>query len=417
MAEMWSQPISCAEPNRVLIRGYRVEELMGRLPFSHVVYLVLKGELPTPSQGRVLDAVLVSCVDHGGTPPSTLVARTVASGGASLTAALAAGLLAIHRYHGGAIEDGMRLLREAVALRRGRGQKSLDVAREVVAEYRALGKRLPGYGHRLHTVDPRTGRLLALAEEEGLASEYVEMARSLQQALQEALGRELPMNVDGAIAALLCELDLPPEVGNGFFALSRMVGLIAHVYDEQARFPSPRPISPAGERYSGPAERPLLPFAPGDMDARFFDREIYAVYRAIGENWGEEAWRVVWRAGEILFDEIEGELRLESASPLAAVGEMARYLVAVGYLADAAVRPVASDELEYEMVRPAILSGAERLIAEGGVPPHISTALIFAGLKKRFGLRVELVGRPVFTADGRVVERWKLVRIPEEAVR
>ncbi|MGC9025858.1 MAG: citryl-CoA lyase, partial [Chloroflexia bacterium] len=376
----------------------------------------LKGVLPTPAQGRVLDAILVSCVDHGGSPPSTLAARTVASGGASLTAAVAAGLLAIHRHHGGAIEDGMRLLREAVARRRQRGQRALDIAREMVADYRALGKRLPGYGHRLHTADPRTERLLALAEEEGLAGEYVEMARAVQQALREALGRELPMNVDGAIAALLCELDLPPEVGNGFFALSRLVGLIAHVYDEQTHYPPLRPISPAAERYGGPAERPLPPPASRAMDARFFDRELYAVYRAVGENWGQEAWKVVWRAGEILFDEIEGDLKLETASPVEAVQEMARYLVKVGYLAGAVVRPVAADELEYEMIGPAILSGAERLVAEGGVPAHISTALIFAGLRKRFGLKVELIGQPLFTADGRAVERWKLTRISDEAV-
>ncbi len=417
MAEAWSQPISCAEPNKVLICGYRIEDLMGRLPFSHVVYLVLKGELPTPAQGRVLDAILVSCVDHGGSPPSTLAARTAASGGAPLTAAVAAGLLAIHRHHGGAIEDGMRLLREAVTRRRERGQKALEVAREVVAEYRALGKRLPGYGHRLHTADPRADRLLSLAEAEGLAGEYIEMARAIQQALREALGRELPINVDGAIAALLCELELPPEVGNGFFALSRLVGLIAHVYDEQTHHPPLRPISPAAERYSGPAERPLpLDSLPRTVDARFFDRELYAVYRAIGENWGKEAWKVVWRAGEILFDEIEEELRPIPDSPLDAVREMARYLVAVGYLADADVRWVAPDELEYEMVGPAILTGAERLVAEGGVPAHISTALIFAGLKKRFGLKVELVGRPHFTADGRAVERWKLTPISGEVV-
>ena len=152
------------------------------------------------------------------------------------------------------------------------------------------------------------------------------------------------------------------------------------------------------------------------MDARFFDRELYAVYRAVGENWGQEAWKVVWRAGEILFDEIEGDLKLETASPVEAVQEMARYLVKVGYLAGAVVRPVAADELEYEMIGPAILSGAERLVAEGGVPAHISTALIFAGLRKRFGLKVELIGQPLFTADGRAVERWKLTRISDEAV-
>ncbi len=150
------------------------------------------------------------------------------------------------------------------------------------------------------------------------------------------------------------------------------------------------------------------------IDPRFFDLEIYAIYRAIWENWGDAAWNVVWRAGEVLFDEIREELNLDATalegSPVAAMRELARYLVAVGYFSDMKVREIAEDELEYEMVAPAILPGAERIIAEGAVPAHISTAVMFAGLKKLFGLKAEMIGEPEFTHDGRAIERWKLTK-------
>jgi hypothetical protein len=146
------------------------------------------------------------------------------------------------------------------------------------------------------------------------------------------------------------------------------------------------------------------------IDPGFFDLEIYAIYRAIWENWGDEAWKVVWRAGEVLFDEVHEQLDLDTVSPLEAMRGLATYLVEVGYFADMQVRQTAPDELEYEMVAPAILPGAERIIAEGGVPAHISTAVMFAGLKKLFDLKAEMIGEPVFTADGRAIERWKLVK-------
>lgn len=151
------------------------------------------------------------------------------------------------------------------------------------------------------------------------------------------------------------------------------------------------------------------------IDPAFFDLEIYAIYRAIWENWGDEAWKVVWRAGEVLFDEVHERLELNTTTPLAAMEGLAEYLVGVGYFADMKVRQTAADELEYEMFEPVILPGAERIIAEGGVPAHISTALMFAGLRKLFGLRAEMIGAPVFTPDGRAIEKWRLFEITEEA--
>jgi citrate synthase len=255
--ETWSQPITKIEPNKVAVRGYRVDELMGRVPFAHVVYLVLKGNLPNEAQGRVMDAMLVSSVDHGATPPSVLAARTVASGGAPLTTGIAAGIMTINRHHGGAIEGCMNVLLEAVARKREKGQDSLTAARELVTAYREQKKRIPGYGHRVHSDDPRTRRLFAICEENGLAGEYIEMGQAIRQAMHETLGKDLPMNVDGAIAAVLCELDFPPEMGNGLFAIARTVGLTAHVFDEIVNQRPMRRISPTAQAYSGPEERSL----------------------------------------------------------------------------------------------------------------------------------------------------------------
>jgi hypothetical protein len=147
-----------------------------------------------------------------------------------------------------------------------------------------------------------------------------------------------------------------------------------------------------------------------DIDPTYFDQQIYALYRAVWERWGDEAWAIVWRSGEVLFDEIEPGLGLlPGDDPFAAMRRLADYLQRVGYVTDITVRPLSEDEWEYEMLNPVILPGAERLIAEGAVPAHISTTLMFALLKKRFGLRAEMVGEPVFAPDGRATERWRLV--------
>ncbi len=258
MAEQtWKTAITKIEPNKVAVRGYPIDQLMGRISFGEMVYLVLKGELPTPEIGKLMDAMLVSSVDHGATPPSALAARTVASGGAPLTTAIAAGIMTINQHHGGAIEGCMKVLLELVAYKREKGLDAATAAREKMAEFRAQKIRVPGYGHRVHSDDPRTKRLFALAEEAGVAGEYIEMGQALRAAMHEILGKDLPMNVDGGIAAVLCELGFPPELGNGFFAISRTVGLTAQVHEEQTRERPMRRIDPANHEYDGPAERSL----------------------------------------------------------------------------------------------------------------------------------------------------------------
>lgn len=251
----WTSAVTEVAPNVVRVRGYAVEDLMGRASFAQVVYLVLQGELPSEPVGRLLDAVLVACVDHGATPPSTLAARTAASTGAPLNAALAVGLLSVNRHHGGAIEGCMRVLQDAALA--GQDVSPADAARRVVDAHRAAGTRIPGFGHRLHTQDPRTERLLALADAAGLPGDTLALARAFEDVLEERSGQRLPLNVDGAIAAVLCELDVDPGLANAFFVLARLPGLAAHVTEERARERPVRRIHPTDHGYDGPAPREL----------------------------------------------------------------------------------------------------------------------------------------------------------------
>jgi len=149
------------------------------------------------------------------------------------------------------------------------------------------------------------------------------------------------------------------------------------------------------------------------VDAEFFDLEVYAMYKAAHELLGERTWRMVWRSGEIVFEELEGRLNVRGDDVLVAIKKIADYLQKVGYVKDIGVREVKEDEFEYEMKDSVIIRGTQRLIGEGAVPAHISTTVMLAMLKKIFGLKATLIGEPTFHEDGRAVERWRLTRITE----
>lgn len=251
----WTTAVTSVKPNEIRLRGYRIDELMGNISFSQAIFLTLTGELPAPEIGRLLDAIFVSSIDHGASPPSTLAARTAASTGAPFNAALAAGLLSINQYHGGAIEDSMRLIQHGLELARVlEGASDIGAAALVVA-YRKEKKRLPGFGHRMHTADPRTARLLELATDLGVAEAGVAMLHAIEDAWAAASGNRLPINVDGAIAGLLIDLKLPLELANTFFMMARLPGLVAQVHEEKIRERPMRSIHPTDYEYDGTADR------------------------------------------------------------------------------------------------------------------------------------------------------------------
>jgi len=253
----WKTAITKIEPNKIVVRGYRLDQLMGKFSYPQLIYLLIKGELPTRSVGKILDAILVSSVDHGVTPPSCQAAITVASTGAPLNAALAAGVLAINEFHGGAIEKSMRTLEEAVDLMRKEKLSVEEAAEKIVQQYLENKQKIMGYGHRIHTADPRTARLYSLAQEYGISGKYIEMSKAIQQALLKLRGKELPINVDGAIAAVLCELNIPSVLANAFFIMARLPGLVAHIFEEKKRYKPMRRIDFAEAEYDGPEERDI----------------------------------------------------------------------------------------------------------------------------------------------------------------
>jgi citrate synthase len=205
----------------------------------------------------MIEAILVSSVDHGTTPPSALSAITVASTGAPLNASVAAGILAISEFHGGAIESCMRILQATMAYKKAHQCTSSEAASRIITDYRAEKKRLSGFGHRLHTNDPRTKKLFQLAEELTIASDYVSLASVFETELEKVLGKKLPINVDGAIAALLCEMDFDIMFANAFFMIARVPGLVAHIYEEKTRYKPMRKIHPTDVVYDGPGERKI----------------------------------------------------------------------------------------------------------------------------------------------------------------
>jgi len=257
--DRWDTALTSIAPNRILVRGYPLDEMMGRLGFAEAVYLMLMGELPTPAIGRMLNAVLVSSLDHGVTPPSTLAARNVATTGAPLKDCVAAGILAFGPHHGGDIESCMRFLDTGLVLVRA-GRTLQQAAEAIVDGCVAANEPPPGFGHRFHTRDPRAARLFQMALELELEGEHVRLLRVTEGVVakhETEFGRALPVNVDGAIAAISADLGFAYELGNAIFLISRLPGLIAHAHEERARQEPMRQIDPKDHHYDGARERRL----------------------------------------------------------------------------------------------------------------------------------------------------------------
>ncbi len=255
----WTTGVTEIKPNRVAVRGYDIAELMGNVTFGQAVYLILRGELPSAAVGKLMDAILVSSIDHGATPPSVLAARTVASTGAALSQSVAAGIMSINKSHGGAIQDCATQLGQIIARAERDNQSLAEAAKAELADMKQRGERMSGFGHRIHSQDPRTARLFEVTTEAGVTGKYLDAAKAVEQVFADA-GKKLPINVDGAIGAVLAQLGFDPAVMNGLFMIARVPGLVAHVAEEQSRQKPMRKIDPVAHSYDGPGARDL----PGD---------------------------------------------------------------------------------------------------------------------------------------------------------
>jgi citrate synthase len=253
--EPWRTAISTSDDQHIWIQGYDVTQLMASATFADVVFLLHKGQLPSEAERRVVDAMLIASADHGPGSPSAAAARTVATGNRiAPEAAIAAGVLAIGDAHGGAGLACLQLITDAMNNVRTTGADAAAVARRVVADARAERRRLPGIGHRTHTRDPRTDVLFDLARTGRIAGDGVAFMLELERVVADAI-KPLPINVDGAIAAVLYDLGFPPVLGKLLFIIGRVAGLSAQVVEEYTRERAMRIKIPV--TYDGPGPREL----------------------------------------------------------------------------------------------------------------------------------------------------------------
>jgi len=225
--------IASNDLHHIWVRGLNLTtEVMGSLSFTDMVFLLIASRLPTREERRLLDAVLVSLMEHGLTPSAAVARVTYSVSPESLQGAVAAGLLGAGSVVLGSMEECGRILTQ-VDEATASGRPQAEVLEEVVSDYRVRRRRLPGLGHAIHTEgDPRTARLFEIAEECGFSGRHVANVQELARVAEGTSGRKLPINATGAIAALLLELGVPWQLHRGFALISRTAGLVAHVGEE-----------------------------------------------------------------------------------------------------------------------------------------------------------------------------------------
>ena len=231
----WRTAIATSDDTHIWIRGYDITALMTRAGFTETIFLLHQGRLPNAGERRLLDAILVAVADHGAGAPSCAAARLAASGNRqSLSAAVAAGILAIGDEHGGAGTACMEGIAAGVELARKESLSVAEAARRAVQDSVSGKKRLAGLGHRVHTTDPRTAVLFQMARECGVAGDGIAYMTALEAAAREKI-KPLPINIDGALAAVLHDLKFPPAFGKFVFIIGRVAGITAEVAEEYAR--------------------------------------------------------------------------------------------------------------------------------------------------------------------------------------
>lgn len=246
MDKKWKTSISGIVDGETLIHGYKITDLIDKVSFTDAIWLELKGELPTEKERAMLDGILISTMDNGMGPPSVTNARNSASAGNPMQASVAAGILGVGEFHGGAIEECARLLQMGLT------------AEKLVEKVISGGDRIAGFGHKIYKdEDPRATQIFNKAKELGFYGEHCELAKAVEAKLEELKGKRIVINVDGAIAAVVSDMSFDYRLGKGFFLIGRVVGLVAHIFEEMVREKPYRRIADEEIEYDGEPARKL----------------------------------------------------------------------------------------------------------------------------------------------------------------
>ena len=207
-----------------LLRGKTTSELIAGGDVMSAIWFAWTGESPSSSVQKILSACFIACLDHGEEPPSARVARITASCGKPMADAVAAGLLTLGPRHGNAAGAASVWVREAVAS----GESAEMVATRTLEEK----KKLSGLGHPVYEIDPRAQSLFNIEKKELTKTPHADFISEVSKVMSEKKGKALPVNVDGALGAIMADLGAPAELADALFIASRTVGLILHAREE-----------------------------------------------------------------------------------------------------------------------------------------------------------------------------------------
>lgn len=223
-----------ADVDQILVRGKDLcTELVGKMSFTEMMLFHLMGAAPTPQQVAVVDAVLVTIMEHGLTPSAIAARQTYFGAPEALQGALAAGILGVGSRFAGTSGECAALLAEIVA---ASDDRKRGVAQSIAERFRDAKKFVPGYGHPVHkNGDPRVVRLVEIATEQGVEGKYVDAMYMLGDAVDAATGKKLVINASAAMGAVMAEVDIPPDIMRGLVIVSRAAGLVGHLLEEMQR--------------------------------------------------------------------------------------------------------------------------------------------------------------------------------------
>lgn len=248
----WKTAIAEATDTGLTVRGYDVlTELVDKIDFVEMFYLLLTGKLPSKGQVKVINALFICCAEHG-ISPSTTVARFIQAAGVPIQCSVAAGVMMFGDIHGGAGEEFARDIMALVQQAKDSGHSFEAVAVDYVSKH----KRISGYGHPQHpSGDPRTQVLFDLAEREDVAGDHIAMTRAVEDAIAKKKGRRIGANIDAAVGAISADLGLDWRVSRACIVVPRTAGLFAHAHEEMVREPGWRQIPLSEIQYDGPGAK------------------------------------------------------------------------------------------------------------------------------------------------------------------
>ncbi len=250
----WRTSIIDMKPGKIALHGHPIQSLIGNVSFPQMIWMMLRGFLPSAEKAALLEAALVAGVDHGPQAPSIAAARMASTCGVGINNALASAVNMLGDVHGGAGESCAQLYYKIARLK-SEGNKlneAINIGLDIwQTEY---GKYIPGFGHRFHKpVDPRAPRLMVLVRDavlEGtVTGQYADIGEGIQAEIHRRKGSSIAMNIDGATAVIFCELGFEPQLSRGLFCLSRSVGILAHSWEQMNQ----------GGRNKGPMPPEYLP--------------------------------------------------------------------------------------------------------------------------------------------------------------